>query len=149
MDADLADFETVNFERLTRELEGAANGITEQVFQYWTQNKDLRLEIRVSAADPADEPPLDQGPIVNVRIYNPRHYVSVPFDERSRGFVWFFSFFAYFSNIEQQEGRRTILLLDEPVWLYTPPRRETSCASSTLSSPRPTKSSTPRTRRSW
>lgn len=114
VDADLADFETVNFERLTRELEGAANGITEQVFQYWTQNKNLRLEIRVSAADPADEPPLDQGPIVNVRIYNPRHYVSVPFDERSRGFVWFFSFFAYFSNIEQQEGRRTILLLDEP-----------------------------------
>ena len=114
VDADLSDFETANFERLTRELEGAANGITEQVFRYWTQNKDLRLEIRVSMADPAEEPPLNQGPIVNVRIYNPRHYVSVPFDERSRGFVWFFSFFAYFSNIEQQDGRRTILLLDEP-----------------------------------
>jgi len=68
----------------------------------------------VSNADPADEPPLDQGPIVNIRIYNPRHRVSVPFDERSRGFVWFFSFFAYFSNVEQQEVRRTILLLDEP-----------------------------------
>ncbi|HZL04656.1 MAG TPA: AAA family ATPase, partial [Coriobacteriia bacterium] len=58
VDADLADFETANFERLTRELEGAANGITDQVFEYWTQNKDLRLEIRVSTADPADEPPL-------------------------------------------------------------------------------------------
>lgn len=66
----------------------------------------------MSNADPADEPPLDQGPIVNVR--NPRHRVSVQFDERSRGFVWFFSFFAYFSDIEQQDGRRTILLLDEP-----------------------------------
>lgn len=114
VDADLADFETTNFERLTRELEGAANGITDKVFEYWTQNKELRLEIRVSAADPEDEPPLDQGPIVNVRIYNPRHRVSVPFDERSRGFVWFFSFFAYFSDVEQQDGRRTILLLDEP-----------------------------------
>ncbi len=114
VDADLADFETANFERLTRELEGAANGITDKVFEYWTQNKELRLEIRVSGADPADEPPLDQAPIVNVRIYNPRHRVSVPFDERSRGFVWFFSFFAYFSDIEQQDGRRTILLLDEP-----------------------------------
>jgi len=114
VDADLSDFETQNFERLTRELEGAANGITDQVFEYWTQNQDLRLEIRVSNADPADEPPLDQGPIVNVRIYNPRHRVSVQFDERSRGFVWFFSFFAYFSDIEQQDGRRTILLLDEP-----------------------------------
>jgi len=114
VDADLADFETANFERLTRELEGAANGITDKVFEYWTQNKELRLEIRVSTADPEDEAPLNQGPIVNVRIYNPRHRVSVPFDERSRGFVWFFSFFAYFSDIEQQDGRRTVLLLDEP-----------------------------------
>jgi len=114
VDADLVDFETANFERLTRELEGAANGITDKVFEYWTQNNELRLEIRVSSADPDDEPPLDQGPIVNIRIYNPRHRVSVPFDERSRGFVWFFSFFAYFSDIEQQDGRRTILLLDEP-----------------------------------
>lgn len=114
VDADLSDFETQNFERLTRELEGAANGITDQVFQYWTQNQDLNLEIRVSNADPDDEPPLNQGPIVNVRIYNPRHRVSVPFDERSRGFVWFFSFFAYSSDIKEQDGRRTILLLDEP-----------------------------------
>ena len=112
--AELSDFETANYERLTREMEGAANGITDQVFEYWTQNKDLRLSIPVSAADPADEPPLNAGPIVNVRIFNPRHSVSVPFDERSRGFVWFFSFFAYFSDIEQQDGRRTILLLDEP-----------------------------------
>ena len=111
VDSDLSDFETLDFEKLTRELEGAANGITDQVFEYWTQNKDLRLEIRVSPANPEDDPPLNQGPVVNVRIYNPRHKVTVPFDERSRGFVWFFSFFAYFSNIVQQPGRRTILLL--------------------------------------
>ncbi len=30
VDADLSDFETANFERLTRELEGAANGITDK-----------------------------------------------------------------------------------------------------------------------
>jgi predicted ATPase len=114
VDADLSEFETLDFEKLTRELEGAANGITDQVFEYWTQNNDLRLEIRVAQANPDDEPPLDKGPIVNVRIYNPRHRVTVPFDERSRGFVWFFSFFAYFSDIEQQPDRRTVLLLDEP-----------------------------------
>lgn len=114
VDADLEDFETLDFEELTRELEGAANGITDKVFEYWTQNQDLRLEIRIAQANPEDEPPLNQGPIVNVRIYNPRHRVTVPFDERSRGFVWFFSFFAYFSDIEQQRGRRTILRLDEP-----------------------------------
>ena len=114
VDADLSDFEALNYERLTRELEGAGNGITDQVFEYWTQNQDLELRINVSNPDPEDEAPLNQGPIVNVRIYNPRHRVTVPFDERSRGFVWFFSFFAYFSNIEQHDGRRTVLLLDEP-----------------------------------
>ncbi len=114
VDADLADFETLDFELLTRELEGAANGITDQVFRYWTQNQDLEVRIAISQADPQDEAPLDQGPIVNIRVYNPRHRVTVPFDERSRGFVWFFSFFAYFSNIEKDLDRETILLLDEP-----------------------------------
>jgi predicted ATP-dependent endonuclease of OLD family len=40
--------------------------------------------------------------------------VSVPFDERSRGFVWFFSFLAYFTNLEQASDSDLILLLDEP-----------------------------------
>jgi predicted ATP-dependent endonuclease of OLD family len=38
----------------------------------------------------------------------------VPFDERSKGFVWFFSFFAYFSELEPGDGKEVILLLDEP-----------------------------------
>ena len=45
---------------------------------------------------------------------NLRHRVSVPFDERSRGFVWFFSFLAYFTNREQTSDSDLILLLDEP-----------------------------------
>ena len=56
VDADLADFETANFERLTRELEGAANGITDKVFEYWNKNKELSMEIRVSSVDPEEEP---------------------------------------------------------------------------------------------
>ncbi len=51
---------------------------------------------------------------MNLRIYNPKYSVTVPFDERSRGFVWFFSFYAYFSNIDEDPQRSTILLLDEP-----------------------------------
>jgi hypothetical protein len=68
----------------------------------------------MSPGNPDDEPPLNRGPVVNLRIYNPKHAVTVPFDERSRGFVWFFSFYAYFSNIPEEPQRRTILLLDEP-----------------------------------
>lgn len=49
-----------------------------------------------------------------VRIHNDRHRVSVLFDERSRGFVWFFSFLAYFSELEQAGEHNRILVLDEP-----------------------------------
>lgn len=45
---------------------------------------------------------------------NSRHRASVPFDERSRGFVWFFSFLAYFTELEQGAEQDLILLLDEP-----------------------------------
>ena len=112
--AGLSDFEVVDFEELIRELEGVANGITEDAFTYWRQNPGLRVVIQMSPGNPDDEPPLNRGPVVNLRIYNPKHAVTVPFDERSRGFVWFFSFYAYFSNIAEHPRRRTILLLDEP-----------------------------------
>jgi len=112
--ADLGDFDLVDFEALTRELEGVANGITEDAFTYWRQNPGLRVTMQMSPGNPDDGPPLDRGPVLNVRIYNPKHAVTVPFDERSRGFVWFFSFYAYFSNIAEDPQRGTILLLDEP-----------------------------------
>jgi predicted ATPase len=112
--ADLDEFEDeLNFERLTRELEATANSIGSQVFKYWTQNKSLRVNVQVSQANPHDEAPLNSGTILNVRIFNDRHGVTVPFDERSRGFVWFFSFFAYFSDLDAKPGT-LILLLDEP-----------------------------------
>lgn len=106
-----------NHEHLIREAENAANTISDEVFQYWTQNKDLAVELRVLQPEPGATPPLHEGPILQVRVRNNRHRVSVPFDERSRGFVWFFSFMAYFSELEQEagkEGRDLVLLLDEP-----------------------------------
>ena len=114
VDADLSDFAGANFEELTRQLEAAANSITDQVFEFWSQNKDLRVNIQMSTANPDEEPPLNAGHIFNVRIYNSRNSVTVPFDERSRGFVWFFSFFAYFGNLPITETSDVILLLDEP-----------------------------------
>lgn len=112
--ATLDEFENEeNFERLTRALEATANSIGGQVFKYWTQNTQLRVTVLPSTADPNDDPPLNSGNILNVRIRNNRHDVTVPFDERSRGFVWFFSFFAFFSNLGAKPGK-LILLLDEP-----------------------------------
>lgn len=113
-DNKLEDFESVtNYERLKAELEAASISISDQVFEYWTQNKQLEVEFDISQANPSDPPPLNNGPILHVRIKNNRHRVTVPFDERSRGFIWFFSFFAYFSQIERSDAD-LILLLDEP-----------------------------------
>lgn len=102
-----------NFERHTADLEAAAIAITREVFRYWTQNKNLKVQFRTSAAD-AHNPKLTPGPLLRVRILNTKHDVTVPFDERSRGFVWFFSFLAYFHEIEKDAKTPLILLLDEP-----------------------------------
>ncbi|MGD0391818.1 MAG: AAA family ATPase [Acidimicrobiales bacterium] len=103
-----------NHERLIRELENAANSISDEIFRYWSQNNDLSVDLKVTAPEPGAEPPLDKGPIFHVRVANHRHRVTVPFDERSRGFVWFFSFLAYFSDLEAAKESELILLLDEP-----------------------------------
>lgn len=109
IDADIDDFladsdDADDFETLKRELEAASNGITQEVFKYWSQSSGLRVTFEI-------EP---NGKHMNIRIWNDRHAVSVPFNERSKGFIWFFSFFAYFSNIDETSSKDLILLLDEP-----------------------------------
>ena len=103
-----------NYEHLKAELESAAIGISDELFEFWKQNKQLRVDFDLSLANPADPPPLNSGTILHTRIWNERHRVSVPFDERSRGFVWFFSFLTYFSNLEEEMTNNLVLLLDEP-----------------------------------
>jgi hypothetical protein len=106
--------DSANHERLIRELENTANGISDEVFHYWSQNQDLSVDLKVTGPEVGAEPPMDQGPIFHVRVQNKRHRVTVPFDERSRGFVWFFSFVAYFSDLEAAKTSDLIVLLDEP-----------------------------------
>ncbi|MET8940473.1 AAA family ATPase [Streptomyces rubiginosohelvolus] len=101
-------------ERLIRELENSGNVISDEVFEYWSQNKELEVQLKTLAPEPGALAPFDQGPILQVRVFNRRHRASVPFDERSRGFVWFFSFLAYFNELEAAGTTDLILLLDEP-----------------------------------
>jgi hypothetical protein len=101
-------------ERLIRELENTSNAISDEVFEFWSQNHELEVQLEILPAEAGAAPPYDRGPILQIRVRNQRHRVSVPFDERSRGFVWFFSFLAYFGSLEQEAGNGLILLLDEP-----------------------------------
>ena len=104
-----------NHERLIRQMENASNAISDEVFEYWSQNKELQVELHtIATAEPNAEQSLNEPPLLQVRVENRRHRVTVPFDERSRGFVWFFSFLAYFSKLEEESTQPLILLLDEP-----------------------------------
>lgn len=113
--AELEEFESdANYERLKADLEAASNEISDELFRFWSQNDQLAVEFDISGPDPDALPPLNQGTNLHVRIHNDRHRVTVPFDQRSRGFVWFFSFLAYFSELEKKKDQHLILLLDEP-----------------------------------
>lgn len=103
------------YEEVKANLEALSNSITDQIFQYWTQNQELAVEFDVRE-DPSDDPPFDSGPNLYIRIRNQRHRVTVPFSQRSRGFIWFFSFLVWFDAVRKhvEADRDLILLLDEP-----------------------------------
>ncbi|MCH8309332.1 MAG: AAA family ATPase, partial [Chloroflexi bacterium] len=57
--ADLDDLETqTNYEYLKAELESASIGISDEIFEFWKQNTQLRVEFDLSQANPSDPPPL-------------------------------------------------------------------------------------------
>ena len=111
---DGTEFTREAFEERKAALEAASSLISQEVFEYWSQNKDLRVEFDVDWPTDSAEPGtgVDERPILEVRIENRRHYITLNFSERSAGFQWFFSFLAAFSSFRNQEG--IVLLLDEP-----------------------------------
>lgn len=101
------------FEELRARIEAASNKITERVFEYWSQNEHLAIEVTVDSARSGDPAPFNSGTIVRARVRNDLHKVTVPFSDRSTGFVWFFSFLVAFAQTQKQYGD-VIILLDEP-----------------------------------
>lgn len=102
------------FEQFVAKLEAVSNRISREIFTYWSQNRHLRVDFRLDAARPNDPPPFNSGNVFRTRVYNTRHLVTVGFDERSAGFVWFFSFLVWFSQLKKIYGDKLIILLDEP-----------------------------------
>jgi AAA ATPase domain len=103
------------YENSKAKLEAIGLAITQQVFEYWTQNRELAVEFDIKT-DPTDQAPFNNGKNLYIRIKNQRHGVTVRFDQRSKGFIWFFSFMVWFSAVENRVGTKKdlILLLDEP-----------------------------------
>jgi predicted ATP-dependent endonuclease of OLD family len=101
------------YENLKAQCEGASNEITDEIFQFWSQNDALKVVIDIAEGKAGDEHPFNSGTIVKIRIENSNHRVTVPLSERSAGFVWFFSFLSQFKQLKKTAGN-AIILLDEP-----------------------------------
>ncbi|HWE93647.1 MAG TPA: AAA family ATPase [Tepidisphaeraceae bacterium] len=112
---------TGGYESLKAKIEGVSISLTDQIMEFWKQNEDLEVEVDIKA-DPDDVPPFNSGANLYLRIRNRRHRgMSTPFQQRSRGFIWFFSFLVWFDSVQDQidvtgktAPRNLVLLLDEP-----------------------------------
>lgn len=102
------------YERRKRELENVANVLTDDVKEYWSQNPELRVQPDMTQI--TEQRPNGQFSVLDemkIRIWDNRHSLSLPFNEHSAGFQWFFSFLAAFSEYEQSDPP-VVILLDEP-----------------------------------
>lgn len=104
----LSDIQSeANFEAFKAQLEATSNAITDDMFEYWTTNQNLEIRFDIEHA-------ANNVRYLNIRIYNSKHRVTLPLKNRSKGFLWFFSFLVWFSKIQGNKNCDYILLLDEP-----------------------------------
>lgn len=98
---------------LKNKLQGAGNHLTDKILPYWSQNKHLHMSFDVRPGKPGDPEGMTGGTNIWGEVYDTKHKASTGLGTRSRGFVWFFSFVAWYSQI-QRRRENVILLLDEP-----------------------------------
>lgn len=101
-------------EGLISKLEAVESRMSRRIFKYWSQNKHLKVRFRFHEAAPGDDAPFNTGKVFQTRIENTRHEATISLDERSTGFIWFFSFLVWFSEVQKTYGDNLIVLLDEP-----------------------------------
>lgn len=106
--------EADSFEDFIAELEATEAIISDELFKYWKTNTNLQIVFRIDKIEKT-EPPHHRKiveHILDVRVKN--RYVSLPLQNRSKGFNWFFSFLVWFKKIQEDHDSNYILLLDEP-----------------------------------
>lgn len=119
---ELADIDTENlvsadsYEDFKAELEATQAIISEELFQYWSTNQNLRIQFDIDKIEETDSYNnrniIDH--VLDIRVENLRSMVSLPLAKRSKGFNWFFSFLVWFKKIQENKDCPYILLLDEP-----------------------------------
>ena len=104
-----------NTQFLKNKLQGTSNHLSGKILQYWSQNRHLHVQFDVRPALSGDPEGMNVKGTTNLwgEVFDSAHGAVVPLGTRSRGFVWFFSFLAWFSQ-QKKSGKPMILLLDEP-----------------------------------
>ena len=98
---------------LINKLEGASNHLSGKILKYWSQNRHLHMRFDIRPAQKGDPPGMTTGNNIWALVNDSKRMVSTRLKTRSRGFVWFFSFLAWFDQ-EQRKNPFLILLMDEP-----------------------------------
>lgn len=94
------------FESFIAELEATSNEITDQMFEYWSTNENLEIKFEIETIRlPHNQNVIEK--ILDIRVRNTRHRVSLPLKNRSKGFNWFFSFIVWFSKIQSDGNGRS------------------------------------------
>lgn len=105
-----------NFEDYKAELEATEAIISDELFKYWETNQNLSIEFDIDKKEKTDAYGHNRivEHILDIRVKNSRSRVSLPLQNRSKGFNWFFSFLVWFKKIQEDSKSNYILLLDEP-----------------------------------
>ena len=130
---DLADINindiinTDDFEDFIAELEATEALICDTLFQYWSANQDLNIEFKIDKKTATAQRHVNTNygnattvdtnivqHVLDIRVKNSKTRVSLPLQNRSKGFNWFFSFLVWFNKIQADSNSKYILLLDEP-----------------------------------
>jgi predicted ATP-dependent endonuclease of OLD family len=98
---------------LLNKIEGASNHLSKQILKYWSQNQHILVRFDLRQALAEDPPGMREGMNLWGFVHDTKHLATTRLGTRSRGFIWFFSFLAWFSQ-QKKLNQPMILLLDEP-----------------------------------
>ena len=98
---------------IKNKLEGAGNKLTRSILPYWSQNRHIQMKFDIRPAKPQDPTNMQTGTNIWGEVYDTKQFATTGLGTRSKGFVWFFSFVAWYQQVKENHSN-TVLLLDEP-----------------------------------
>lgn len=102
-----------NTNSLITKLEAAAKKLTTKFADYWSQNEFIKIKFDIRPGLSGDPQGMNNGYNILGLVENTKSEFSTPLGSRSKGFIWFFSFLAWYEKI-RKDYDDIILLLDEP-----------------------------------